>query len=321
MKKLMEDCKSGRKCEKLSDFIDVYFTEPAAMLVSRAFLKLNLHPNVATFCSLIVGVVGGIFFIFKSIYFTVAAIFLVILSLVFDASDGQIARLGNKRSSYGRWLDGLCDGIVYAAIYFGVSLRLMSEKIPFHTSASWGWYIWIFSAFVGVFLHGSQARMADYLRNLHMFFIQNEKGNELSRAKALKAKKDSFQGQPFSIDKLCAGQYYTYTKAQEKATPHTQKLLDALELSDEETARNAKAEYARTSDKWCATTNLLTVNCRTYLLFVLALCNAHFFIFPFVILLLEPFKLFLTHKYERLAKRIYEKYYLTPSVIDHETQI
>ncbi len=310
MKKLINECKSGRKCDKLSDFVDVYFTEPVAMLFSKLFLKMKLHPNYVTVISLICGVTGGVLFMFKEIWLTAIAVVAVILAMIFDASDGQVARLGTKRSKYGRWFDGIVDGLVYATIYIGISFRLMTELIPFH-DVQWGWWIWIFTFIVGVFLHSGQARIADYLRNLHMFFMQNEKGTELSRAKNLKMERDSYKGKKLSLDKICAKQYYSYTKSQEKATPYTQKLLDAIETSDEETATKAKEEYTLTSDKWCATTNILTVNLRSYVLFVLALLNLHFFIFPFVILILEPFKLFLKHKYEKLAKKIYEKYYST----------
>ncbi len=320
MKKLIEDCKSGQKCDKLSDFIDVYFTDPFAMLFSRLFLKLNVHPNVVTLISLIFGVTGGILFLFKELWITAIAILCVILSIVFDASDGQVARLGNKRSKYGRLFDGICDGIVYAAIYAGISIYLMTENIPFH-QAQWGWYVWIITAVVAIFLHGSQARIADYIRNLHMYFSDNKKGNELSRANKLKLEKASYGGKRLSLDKICASQYYSYTKAQEKATPNTQKLLDALEKCDEETAVKVKEEYTLTSNKWCRTTNLLTVNCRSYVLFILALCNAHFLIFPFVLLILEPYKLFLTHKYEKLAKNIYQKYFIEATVIDNENEV
>ncbi len=308
MKKLIEECRSGRKCDRLSDVIDVYFTEPVAMLFSKIFLKLRVHPNVITLISFIFGATGGVLFIFNNIWLTVAAIFAVLLSIIFDASDGQVARLGTKRSKYGRWFDGICDGLVYAAIYIGVSVRLMNEYIPF-TEIKWSWWIFIFTFIVGVFLHSGQARMADYIRNLHMFFVQNDKGTELSRAKALKIVKESYKGKKLSLDKICANQYYSYTKSQEKAMPYTQKLLDAIENGDEATANNAKAEYSLTSDKWCGTTNILTVNLRSYVLFILALLNLHFFIFPFVILILEPFKIILTKRYEKLAKKIYQKYY------------
>ncbi len=299
--------KSAQKCQSTSDYMDRYFTEPFAMVFSRFFLKMKLHPNYVTMMSVIFGMTGGLLLIMKQLWITCLAIGLIIISIVLDCSDGQVARLGTKRSKYGRWIDGIGDTLVYTAIYVGVSIRLMTELIPFHSNVLWGWYIWIFSLFVGIFLHAGQARMADYAVVLHIHFAKGK--GEFTRAKALKAEYE--QTKKGTLDSMCAKSYYTYTKAQEKRTKNIQKLLNAIEAS--ELKPEAREEFLKTSNKIIRITYLLTVNFRSYLLFVLLLCNVHFWIFPAVIFVLEPIKYVLVGLYEKLAKRIYENHYLNTS--------
>lgn len=295
--------KSAQKCSNTSDYIDRGFTEPFAMVFSRLFLKMKLHPNYVTMLSVLFGMTGGLLLLMKQLWITGLAIGLIIISIVLDCSDGQVARLGTKRSKYGRWIDGIGDTLVYTAIYVGVSIRLMSELIPFHSHTLWSWYIWIFSVIVGVFLHAGQARMADYCVVLHIHFAKGK--GEFTRAKALKLEYE--QTKKRTLDSMCAKSYYTYTKAQEKRTKNIQKLLDAIE--QDQLKPEARDEFLKTSNHIIRITYLLTVNFRSYLLFILALCNVHFWIFPVVILVLEPIKYLLVGLYENLAKRVYQKYY------------
>ena len=312
LEKLNEQTLKAQKCSNLSDKIDTYFTEPFAMLFSRLFLKMNLHPNTVTLFSIITGVIGGVFFIFHNIWLNIIGIILEILAAVFDASDGQVARLSGKKSEFGRFFDGVGDTIVYSAIYLGTGIHIMLDKIPFPTFYS-GYWIWFFAVIIGIFLHPKQARIADYLRNLHMYLGNNKRGNELSRAKKYKANSEN-KDNTF-LHKLMFKSFYTYTKAQEKATPKTQRLLNAIEDGGVGVLENLSQDFLQTSNKIIKRTNLLTFNLRTYTLFALIIISGIIgydfipLIYLFVILVLEPIRISLTRKYERLLEKLYDKYY------------
>ncbi len=291
----------AQKCENLSDFLDVYFTEPVAMCFSKLFIKLKLSPNIVTFFSLIFGVVGGAFFYFKKLFLNIIGIVLEIFGAIFDTSDGQVARLTHKKSDFGRVFDGVADGLVYFSIYFFISLRLMDENIPF-TNTPWGWYIWIISFFCGLILHSAQARMADYFKNIHMYFKLNERGNDLSISanllKEIKKEKRSI------TTRIRQWGYYFYTKMQEMGTPNLQKLLLKIEDNGGVIPKEISEQFTAKSNKIIKLTNFLTFNFRSYILFALILFSCHFYIFPVIVLIIEPISFFIKCKYEKIAKNL-----------------
>lgn len=306
METIREQVLQAQKCERLSDFVDYYFTEPFAMAFSKIFIKLKISPNLITLFSLIFGVIGGVFFYFQNILYNAIGIVLEIFAAVFDTSDGQVARLTNKKSAFGRIFDGVADGLVYFSIYFFISLRLMGECIPF-TDVPWGGWIWIVSVVCCLGFHARQARMADYFRNVHMYFKMNKRGNELSLSKNLldniKSKKGSF------LKNYREWGYYFYTKSQERYTPNLQKLLLKIQADGGTVSENISKDFSSVSDKVVRLTNFLTFNFRSYILFILILFSCHFFIFPVILLVIEPIAIFITFKYEAISKTILKKYF------------
>ena len=70
----------------------------------------------------------------------------------------------------------------------------------FTAYASWGIWIWLLSAFAGFICHSKQCALADYYRNVHMFFQKGADKCELDsseeqyrKMKALKWSKDWFE--------------------------------------------------------------------------------------------------------------------------------
>ncbi len=64
------------------------------------------------------------------------AIWLILLSCVFDALDGRLARLGGHESPFGREFDSLAD-----IVSFGVAPALMVYRIVLHEFSRAGWII------------------------------------------------------------------------------------------------------------------------------------------------------------------------------------
>ena len=64
------------------------------------------------------------------------AIWLILLSCVFDALDGRLARLGGNESPFGREFDSLAD-----IVSFGVAPALMVYRIVLHEFSQVGWII------------------------------------------------------------------------------------------------------------------------------------------------------------------------------------
>ncbi len=81
------------------------------------FLKLiNLHPNTVTVFALILGVVSFVFLCFSK---PIIALAFLWLSGLFDVLDGTVARLTNKKSNIGAYLDLVFDRTVECLIIIG----------------------------------------------------------------------------------------------------------------------------------------------------------------------------------------------------------
>ena len=299
---LTEDIKNARKCENINDPVDNYVIDYIAMVFSRIFIKLHIIPNAVTVLSAIVGVAGGIMLCFDTLAFNISGVLLIILAAVFDASDGQVARLTKHYSNLGRTLDGFADFLVYLSIYIAICVRLYGVNIPF-TDKPWGLYI-VPVAVVTMLLFGAQARAADYFKNLHMFMISRGKGSELSRAKAVKESLDGYK--KFTFEHFRLKIYLAYTSLQEKKTPCVQKMLDKIARNGGVISEEMSEAFAKRSRKYVMSTNLLTFNLRTGVLFLLLFLPGHFEVlyFPFVVFVLEPVRFVIISKYERLAREL-----------------
>ena len=294
---------SLQKSRSISDPVDTYFHEKISYPIAKAYNHFGLHPNVATVCSLLTGVAGGVLIAFHNLWMNIPGVILIILSIILDCSDGQIARMSGKGSLYGRCFDGFADSIVYASIYVGISVRCMSDKIPF-TDMNWSWWIFLISVPVGFYFHVYQARILDYHKNMYMYLTGNSH-SELTTSEALKVQIDELPKHSFK--KFVCSSYLSYTKSQERLTPNFQKLHQKIIDNGGVVPEKIKEMWAKNTKYSIVISNIMGVNFRTYLLIVLLFLNYTFWIFPVNIIFLEAIKIFVWVKYEKLAKKCLEE--------------
>ena len=102
--------------------------DPFFMAIAKRFSKVD--PNVLTWLSLVFAIVAGLFFYFSSKefesvnFFLCAAVIFVSLNGLFDAIDGKVAKLTNKVSKKGDFLDHALDR--YADVFMVGGLALSS---------------------------------------------------------------------------------------------------------------------------------------------------------------------------------------------------
>lgn len=299
---LKSELESARKFKNINDPIDTYIVDYIAMAFSKLFIKLGIIPNAVTILSAIAGVCGGVMLCLNTRLFDMLGVAAVILAAVFDASDGQVARLTKHYSNFGRTLDGFADFLVYLSLYVAICVRVLSVNIPF-TKTPFGVYI-IPIALIAMLFFGAQARTADYFKNLHMFMATKGRGSELTNTAEIKNQIDGCE--KVSFERLRLTIYKTYTGMQESKTPKVQKLLLKIRENGNIITETLSAAFYKKSRKYVMSTNLLTFNLRTIVLFVLLLLPGHieYLYFPFVIFILEPARLIIIHKYEKLASAL-----------------
>lgn len=287
------------KSRDTEETLDIWFNRPIGYLWTLFFMKLNVHPNVVTILSIILGMAAGYMFYFPDMPHTVCGILLLMWANFYDSADGQLARLTGKKTRWGRMLDGFAGDIWFFCIYLAICLRLTPQ---------WGIWIWLVAALSGLVCHSKQCALADYYRNIHLYFLKGESASELDN---FKQQREIYRSLPWRHNvwwKWFLFFYGNYTRSQERMTPRFQQMF-ALWQKMKGTAPAGEArtrfiEGSRPLMKYC---NFLTFNARAIALYVSMLAGMPYMYFIFELTLMNAVFFYMRSRHERLSSAVYEK--------------
>ena len=160
------------KSADTEEWIDLLFYRPIGYRWALLFRHLGVTPNAITIASIFLGIAAGILFYYNDLLINIIGMCLLVWANMYDSADGQLARMTGQKSEIGRILDGVSGDFWFISIYVAICLRLTPE---------WGYWIWLLAAVAG-FSHSKQAAMADYYRNVHLFFLKGKSGSELDNS-------------------------------------------------------------------------------------------------------------------------------------------
>ena len=209
------------------EWLDIHFTRPLGLLWANFFNHFDVHPNVVTILSILLGVAAGVLFNFPDLTFSLFGSLLLVWANIYDSTDGQMARLTGKKTRWGRILDGFAGDLWFFTIYAAICLRLQGQPIP-GMDMHWGIGIWLLCAFAGFICHGKQCQLADYYRNIHLFFLKGKRGSELDNFRSLREEWHRLTWKKDGAWKVFLYFYGNYTHSQEQMTPAFQRLHVAL---------------------------------------------------------------------------------------------
>ncbi len=276
-----DDIKATYKSSDTEEWLDVHFTRPIGYLWTLFFNHFNVHPNVVTVLSIFLGMAAGLMFYYPDLLHNVIGVLLLMWANFYDSCDGQLARLTGKKTRWGRMLDGFAGDLWFLVIYIAICLRLYDQPIPF-TSIRWGIWIFMLAIVCGTLMHSRQCQLADYYRNIHMYFLKGASSELDTSAKQTEIRNATPKKGNFWWRAFLWG-YARYTRSQERMTPKFQALFHYI---------NEKQE-GKVSDQFCADfrkeslplmkyANILTFNCRALTLYIGCLLNI-----PWLYLLVE----------------------------------
>lgn len=307
IKQINEGLDATRKSKDTDDKLDVYFHEPVGYVFMLFFKKIGFTPNMVTILSAIVGFAGGWMFFYNNFWINLIGVLLSILAIVLDCTDGQLARTTGKTSELGRLLDGGATMAAYVGQYVALGLRMMNEHV-FFSSAYWGGWCWLMILPCALILHTNQCRMADYYRNLHLFFLLGSEESELDSSVELRKRYEAEKKNGSKFKAFYLFVYVNYTKMQERLTPKLQHFF-ALAGRDTDTySDEMRQDFVKQSRKYIQLTNVLTINLRAYILFVLVLIGLHDWFFP-VLVVMEFINFFMIRRYEGIISNLTSKYF------------
>jgi hypothetical protein len=283
---------STLKSADTEEFIDTHFYRPLGYLWALFFNKLNVTPNQITITSVFIGTAAGVCFYFTTFWINLLGVFLLVWANVYDSADGQLARMTNQKTELGRILDGASGIFWFCSIYMAIILRSWSQ---------WNFWVFLLAVFAG-YCHSKQAAMADYYRNLHLFFLQGKAGSELDNSRKLLEKYELIGwDKPFM--KFFQKMYISYTMGQEKWTPHLQKMFQTIDVRRAGTVPEWFPQaFCKKSFPLLKYTNMLSFNLRSIVLFVCLLSGFPCGYFMFEITVMNILLLYMVRKYENICK-------------------
>ena len=153
----------------VEEWADLHFFRPAGIRVARALYPTRVTPDQVTLLCLLVGLAAGHLMVYRSTALTLLGVGLFIVSDIFDSADGQLARLRQSSTRFGRILDGVSDNLRFLNLYLHLLVRLLID-------GRGGSAILLIAA-AGL-SHAFQASAADFMR--HAFLEAGEgEGGEL----------------------------------------------------------------------------------------------------------------------------------------------
>ena len=275
------------------EVIDIYFYRPIGYRWALLFKKLGVHPNVVTIASIFIGMGAGVMFYFQDLGLNIIGMLLLIWANSYDSADGQLARMTGQKTQWGRMLDGFGGDLWFFSIYFFICLRLTPE---------WGYWIWILAAFAGLICHSKQAALADYYRNIHLYFLKGKAGSELDN---YKQQRETLYSTPWKGHfwwKIFLFFYGNYTRSQESMSPGFQRFFALVkDKYGDKIPQSLRDEFRELSKPLMKYTNILTFNTRAIALFISLFIGMPWLYFVFEITIMNIIFFYMRSRHEKIC--------------------
>ncbi len=306
MGKFKEILNASIKSQDTEEWLDMRFNRPVGLVMALAGKRLGVHPTAITVVSVVLGVAAACMFAHTDVWHNVAGVVLLMFANFCDSADGQLARLADKKTLVGRVLDGFAGDIWFFCIYAALCVRMMWQPMP-GTDVVWGVWIWVLAFIAGVLCHSPQSSLADYYRQIHLFFLKGKEGSELDTYASQRAIYDGLSKHSPLIEKAFYFNYANYCKSQERRTPEFQKMMAAIRCKFCDVSAMPEAlreEFLDGSRPLMKYTNILTFNVRAICIYVTCLAGCPWMYMLFEIIVLTILYIYMHKRHESLCASI-----------------
>ena len=293
------------KSTDTEEFLDMWFYRPLGFRCALYFRNRGVHPNTITILSIFLGVAAGICFCQESLRWNMLGMLLLIWANLYDSTDGQLARITGQKTRWGRILDGFAGDCWFFFIYFAISVRETFEPIPFAPEYTWGVIVWILSSFCGFWVHGSQCQLADYYRNIHLYFINEKNGHEFHNSGDVRKEYAETPWRGNFFWKIFLNAYVAYVDNQERMTPKFQRFIKAVHgRYGTSIPAGLRTEFRKGSLPLMKYANGITFNSRAIMLCIALLTGELWMYLFFELVVLMAVFAYMRYRHERLCNRL-----------------
>ena len=279
------------KSNDTEETLDVYFTRPIGLAFALMWIKIGVTPNFVTILSMFLGAGAGFCFYHTELWWNIGGVVLLMLANFCDSTDGQMARLTNQKTMIGRMLDGLASDVWFFFCYLGIALRLWNQLLPFQSVYLWTFWGFLLCSYAGFYWHARQCQLADYYRQIHLYFIKGEEGSELN---STEQEQRLLDGMP-------------KRKKQESNTPEFQKFFRQVKAkwpSAADMPEDFRQDFRSKSLPLMWMTNTLTHNTRATVMFIACLVNEPWIYPVFEITVLAALYYYMKYRHEKICREM-----------------
>ena len=324
----MNEVQSTYKSNDTEEWIDTVWTRPIGYRWALLFQKYDVHPNTVTVLSMILGALSAFFFLSGSyrtegvtgLIYNIVGVLLLSWANFYDSADGQLARMTGKKTLLGRILDGTAADVWYFFLYTAIVFRFY-----FHHELEFQWLgiedternsliafaiLYVAGWISGICCHGWHCRLADYYRQIHLFFLKGKSGSEFDNSVQQQKLYESIPWKGHYIEKAFYRIYTNYTRSQERLTPAFQALMAKLKEKygdTENIPQEFRDEFRSMSLPLMKYTNILTFNTRGISLYVFCLIDFPWMYLLFEMIVLTSIYLYMKAKHEDMCKMLLTK--------------
>jgi len=141
--------------EKTNDFFMHLIYRPISFYLTFFFLKFNISANTISFINLLIAILILVVSILQWSFSYLYVAVLASIYLILDCVDGNIARITQKVSPLGQYLDSLIGKFFWVSLYASTGLLTLSEDKSFMNK--WGVAIGLLAGMLLIFARESRA--------------------------------------------------------------------------------------------------------------------------------------------------------------------
>lgn len=285
------------KSKETEELIDIIFYRRFGYVIAKLAYQYRITPNQITISSIFLGMIAGHLFYYSSLLLNIGGIILLIIANAMDSADGQLARMTNSKSRYGRILDGMGGNLWFLSIYLSLYFRLMDEGIqPL-------FFLLILLAGIS---HSFQSAYADYYRNHFLYFNYGRSKSEIDNTQTLHKEYVNLTWTNNFAKKFLMRVYINYTIQQQLLSNNLINLYRTIENNYQGNIPEYVSQlYDLRNKPLLKYFNILTTNTRMIVLFASILIAEPIIYFFFELTILNLLFIYMVIRHELNSEAIH----------------
>jgi CDP-alcohol phosphatidyltransferase len=272
-----------KRASEIEEPTNVWIFQPLSSAIVPWLARFKFSANMVSVLGMVFGLAAAFFYAHYAVRpsWCYIGFGLMLLWHVFDGADGQLARLTNTQSEFGKIIDGICDYVVFISVYVAITWASMQHHGP---------WIWWISVGAGI-AHAIQAGAYETQRQMFDFWGLAKKSAALSDPTA-KVRKGFAAKIAFGYGKMqfrFSGLTRNYFDALDDFAKHKPDALPQMRIA-------YRRQFASSVHRW----SVMCANYRTFGIFIACLIGQPLIFFIWEIVILGVLHIFLISYQRRL---------------------